>query len=115
MAEKFDQVELYVRAFGLVVMDQLDVRQYAKEYDDATAICECLSYWKQQNPSGATIKALLDVLLRLGKKQVAQSICDFFSSVKHSSPGNKGIYHNVQYGLYVKRYCIIIIIILSVL
>ena len=80
LAQHFDNVELYLRVFGLTEAEQANVRRLAQ--DNHIAMAECLSLWRKHNPSTATLKALLEILLRLGKEGIASKVCSHYCS-KH--------------------------------
>ncbi len=72
MALCFDDVELYSSAMGLANAEQADVNQ---SRGTQVAMMKCLQIWKQHDPSRATYRALLDIVLRLGKENTADQIC----------------------------------------
>ncbi len=72
MALCFDDVELYSSAMGLAIAERADVNQ---SRGTVTAMMKCLQIWKEHNPLQATYRALLDIVLRLGKVDTADQIC----------------------------------------
>ena len=78
LAEHFDGVELYQRVFGLSNAEQTNVKSIAAVHGTQTAMAECLSLWRRHNPSTATLRALLDILLRLRKEEIASKVCDYY-------------------------------------
>ena len=75
LAQHFDNVELYLRVFGLTATEQADVRRLAR--DNHIAMAECLSLWRRHNPSTATLRKLLEILLHLGKEEIASKVCSY--------------------------------------
>ena len=75
LAQHFDDVELYVRVFGLTSAEQVDVKTTKCRSGNQVATAECLSLWRKHNPSTATLRSLLEVLLRLGKGEIASKVC----------------------------------------
>ncbi len=68
----FYDVELYSTAMGLAIAEQADVNQ---SRGTQVAMMKCLQIWKQRDPSRATYRALLDIVLRLGKGNTADQLC----------------------------------------
>ncbi|XP_064388297.1 uncharacterized protein LOC135336435 isoform X2 [Halichondria panicea] len=79
IAAFFDSVELYSQAMGLSAADQTTVRTNLVQYDAQTAMAKCLSIWKQLYAFQATFRALLELLLRLNRTEVAAQICQYFA------------------------------------
>ena len=75
LAQHFDNVELYLRVFGLTAAEQNDVRQKQGTH---VAMTECLSLWRRHNPSTATLRTLLDILLSLRKEEIASNVCSYY-------------------------------------
>ena len=78
LAQHFDNVELYLRVFELTTAEQANVRRMVHVHGNQIAMAECLSLWRRHNPSTATLRALLDILLRLRKEEIASKICDYY-------------------------------------
>ncbi len=83
MALCFDDVELYLTAMGLAPAEQADVNMLYHREGTQTAIMKCLKIWKQHNPSLATYRTLLDIVLRLGKENTADKICQQLTQRKY--------------------------------
>ncbi|XP_064389438.1 uncharacterized protein LOC135337431 isoform X7 [Halichondria panicea] len=75
IAEYFDNAELYSSAMGLTPAEQADVKRLYHSEGVQTAMMKCLQVWKQHNSSRSTYRALLDIVLRLGKGDTADKIC----------------------------------------
>ncbi len=71
----FDNVELYSSAMELTSAEEVDVRESRHVDGNQTAMMKCLQIWKEHNPSQATYRALLDIVLELGKGDTAHQIC----------------------------------------
>ncbi len=80
LASCFDDVELYSIAMGLAIAEQDDLNH---SEGTQTAMMKCLQIWKAHNPSQATYKALLDIVLRLGKGDTAHQICQQLTPRKY--------------------------------
>ena len=78
LAQHFDNVELYPSVFGLTTAEQADVRRMVHVNGNQIAMAKCLSLWRGHNPSTATLRALLDILLRLRKEEIASKVCDYY-------------------------------------
>ncbi len=59
---------------GLAPAEQADVTWYHRD-GTQTAMIKCLNIWKQHNLSQATYRALLDIVLGVGKGDTAHKIC----------------------------------------
>ena len=71
----FDNVDFYLSVFGLSNSEKVDVRKLSS---NQLAIARCLSLWRQHNPSTATLKTLLEILLSLRKEEVASKVCNYY-------------------------------------
>ena len=96
IAAYFDSLELYSQAMGLSAADQSTVKTSLVQYDAQSAMAKCLSIWKQKNSFKATFRALLELLLRLNRTEVAAQVCQYLtqnvSTVKHFN-----YYHNYTF------------------
>ena len=77
LAGHFDNVELYLRVFALTAAEQANVRRLA-QWDNQIAMTECLSLWRRHNPSTATLRTLLEILLSLRKEEIASNVCSYY-------------------------------------
>ncbi len=84
MTEYFDGVKIYSRAMGLTPAEQADVNKLYCYEGTQVAMTECLILWKRHDPSGATYKALLELLLRLRKDKIADDICQHLTQCEYS-------------------------------
>ena len=71
IAAYFNNVELY-NAMGLTSAEQ-DVITALHRYEN------CLLLWQQRDPYKATYRALLELLLRLHRTQVATQVCQYLA------------------------------------
>ena len=78
LAKHFDDVELYLRVFELTTAEQANVRRMSYIHDNQIAMAECLSLWRKHNPSRATLRALLEILLSLSKEETASKVCNYY-------------------------------------
>ena len=79
LAKHFDNIEHYLRVFELTPAQKANVRRMVNVHDDQIAMAECLSLWRQRDPSTATLRTLLEILLSLGKGEIASNVCKYFS------------------------------------
>ena len=91
LAAYFDNTEDYVEKLGLSPGQQTDVRKQTFVNGTQVGMDVALKYWRSRNPLGATFRALLLILLSLGKADVAIQVCkcelvDFSSFVSVLSP-----------------------------
>ncbi len=71
----FDGVTLYSTAMGLSPAEQGTVNELYHRNGIQVAMMECLTLWRKHNPCKATYRALLALLLALGKVDIAEKIC----------------------------------------
>ncbi len=79
IAAYFDSVDLYSQAMSLSPADQTTVRTTLVQYDAQTAMANCLSIWKSHYSFNATFRALLELLLRLNRVEVAARVCQYLA------------------------------------
>ena len=78
LSRYFDDVELYLRPFGLSIVEQDQVREMALKHGTQVAVSDILSLWTRRDIFAATLRALLEILLSLGKEKIASSVCDYY-------------------------------------
>ncbi len=83
LAIYFDDVEIYSNAMKLDPAEQADVKRLCHCEGTQAAMLKCLKIWKQHNSSQATYRALLDIILRLGKGDTADKICQQLTQRKY--------------------------------
>ncbi len=74
LAAHFDCLEIFMEPLGLVPAQQADVRICRLLNGTQVAIAECLSLWQRSNPSAATYRALVKLLLRMRKYDIASKV-----------------------------------------
>ncbi len=79
IAAYFDSVNLYSQAMSLSPADQTTVRTTLVQCDAQTAMAYCLSIWKSHYSFNATFRALLELLLRLNRVEVAARVCQYLA------------------------------------
>ena len=78
LAGYFDNVGYYLDVLGLTPSEQDYARQRQKSKGTQLAMNYCLLLWKEKNPSSATMRTLLKILLSLKKEEVASKVCKQF-------------------------------------
>ena len=78
LASCFDNVEYYISVLGLTPSEQNDVRKKAQGDGNQLAIKDCLSLWRLHDPFRATLRNLLEILLKLKKEEVASNVCNYY-------------------------------------
>ena len=78
LAGFFDNVEYYLDILELTPTEKTDVRESKHLHGTQIAMNKCLLLWREHNPSKATRKALLEILLILGKEELASKVCRYF-------------------------------------
>ncbi len=76
LAPCFDNVELYVDAMKLTPGEQSNV-QLKKIESNHLAMIECLKIWRGKQRSQATFRALLEMLVKLRKGEIADLVCQY--------------------------------------
>ena len=74
LAAYFDNVIMYSLALGLTPAQQADVRQIKVLEDTQTAMMQCLSLWQRSNPAAATYRALIKLLQKMRKNEIANKV-----------------------------------------
>ena len=80
LAAYFDNVENYLVHLGLTLSQRTDIKDLAFRRGTQTAMSEALRLWREPNPYTATYRALVKMLLDLGKGEVAVEVCTYLSS-----------------------------------
>ena len=75
LADHFDTVDTYAVQLGLSPAEQSDVRIAQLANSTQIAMDKALRLWKQHNPGAATYRALVEMLLRMGKEALAFKVC----------------------------------------
>ncbi len=75
LAAHFDNVDTYAVQLGLSPAEQSDVRIAQLANGTQVAMDKALRLWRQHNPGAANYRALVDILLRLGKEELAFKMC----------------------------------------
>ena len=77
MAGFFDGVDLFLNAMELAPHEKGDVKIAAQTRGVQVGMSMCLEYWRKHNPPAATFAALQDVLLRLGRMDIASKVMKY--------------------------------------
>ncbi len=85
LAAHFDNVETYPVQLGLSPAEHQTVRSLSFQYDVTTAMDKALILWRQHNPGAATYRALVMMLLRMGKEKVARAVCQSVRAIPNET------------------------------
>ena len=92
IADFFEDVETYLDNLGLDPGQKTDIKDLARDKDTKTAVVKALKLWRQPNPIAATFRALLWILIRLRKGDIAVKVCRYiksnYPSISVPSEGN---------------------------
>ena len=80
LSAHFDNVESYLVRLGLTPSQQTDIKDLALRRGTQIAMSEALRLWREPNPYAATYRALVEVLLDLGKGKIAMEVCNYLTS-----------------------------------
>ena len=80
LSSHFDNVESYLVHLGLTPNQRTDIKDLALRRGTQIAMSEALRLWREPNPFTATYRALVEVLLDLGKGEVAVEVCAYLTS-----------------------------------
>ena len=75
-----DNVEFYLNAMELTDHEKAEVRSAVRVHGPHVGMIRCLECWRQHNPAAATFSALRNILIRLGKKTIADAVDKYFES-----------------------------------
>ncbi len=84
VAKYFDGVIIYSSAMGLTPAELADVKDLSYRKGIQVAMTECLILWKRHDPVTATHKALLELLLKLRKEEIADQICQHLTKCEYT-------------------------------
>ncbi len=79
LAKHFDGVSPYRQVMELSFAEQADLNELYHKNGTQVAMTECLILWKRHEPSTATYRALLGILLRLGKLDIAHEVGQYMA------------------------------------
>ncbi|XP_064395955.1 uncharacterized protein LOC135342984 isoform X6 [Halichondria panicea] len=85
LAKYFDRIELYVYEMDLTPSEQGDVTLKGN-HNIQDAMIMCLSYWRRHNPSKATYKSLLNILVSLDQGLIADNVCQYLAQKNEDQP-----------------------------
>ena len=82
LALNFDNVETLSVQLRLTPSQQKDIKNTAFLDDTQTAVDKALRLWRKANPSAATYRALVEIVLRMGANgtAIAEEVCKFLKS-----------------------------------
>ncbi len=89
LAAHFDNVETYPVQLGLSPAEHQTVRSLSFQYDIQTAMDKALRLWRQHNPGAATYRALVEIVFRMGKVDVAAKVCEFLADSRPTLGGGE--------------------------
>ena len=73
----FDDFENYIHRLKLTGNEQADVKKISQVSGNQVTVINCLSIWRGHEPSEATFRALIRILLDLRKEEIATKICQY--------------------------------------
>ena len=76
----FDNVESYLVHLGLTPSQRTDIKDLVFRRGTQIAMSEALRLWREPNPYTATYRALVEVLVDLGKGEVTVEVCNYLRS-----------------------------------
>ncbi len=79
LADHFDNIETYSTLFELTDSKKQDVIDEKMRYNTQSAMSLAMKLWKKCNPTAATYRALVEIVLSLRKVDVATKICEFLA------------------------------------
>ena len=79
LAKYFNKIELYPKLMNLDPAEEQDVVNNLNT-SSQVAMIKCLSLWKEHDPFKATYVALLEILLRLKKGEIANNVCLYLAT-----------------------------------
>ncbi len=79
LAMHFDGVSPYCHVMELSAAEQADLNELYHKNGTQVAMTDCLILWKRREPSTSTYGALLCILLRLGKGDIAHKVGNFMA------------------------------------
>ena len=77
IADFFEDVETYLDNLGLDPGQKTDIKDLSMDKGTKAAVVEALKRWHQPNPIVATFRALLWILIRLKKGDIAIKVCRY--------------------------------------
>ncbi|XP_064398622.1 uncharacterized protein LOC135345186 isoform X4 [Halichondria panicea] len=80
LAKYFDKIELYPKLMNLTPAEEQDVVNTLHARGSQVAMIKCLSLWKGHDLFKAKYTALLEVLLRLEKGEIANNVCLYLAA-----------------------------------
>ncbi|XP_064402672.1 ankyrin repeat domain-containing protein 50-like isoform X2 [Halichondria panicea] len=92
VAKYFDGVIIYSSAMGLTPSELADVKDLSYRKGIQVAMTECLILWKRHDPVTATHKALLELLLKLRKEEIADQICQHLTKLANKERISEGLF-----------------------
>ena len=108
LAAHFDNVETYPVQLGLNPAEHQTVRSLSFQYDIQTAMDKALKLWRQHNPRAATYKALVMMLLRMGKEAIAVAVCQSavtaIPNATYISPDKKQDHDSSMPSIYLHKH-----------
>ena len=75
LAAHFDTVDTYAVQLGLSPAEQSDITNSQLANGTQVAMDKALRLWRQHNPGAATYRALVEMMLRMGKEELALEVC----------------------------------------
>ena len=79
LAKHFEKIELYFDLMNLSSAEKDDVEKIMHSRGSQVAMIKCLSLWKGHDSFKATFLALLEILIKLEKGEIARNVCQYLA------------------------------------
>ena len=76
LATQFNNLEDFPALLGLNPAEQQEVKYALHLNDIQTAAIHALRLWRKANPGAATYRALVEIVLRMGRDDLAACVCE---------------------------------------
>ena len=83
LAPSFRDVETLSEQLGLTPADKQNAKNASLQFDVQTGVKKALSLWRRADPSAATYRALVEIVLRMGENgvSIATEVCKIATSI----------------------------------
>ena len=92
LAAHFNNVETLSVQLQLSTADKQDAKDMAFRFDIQTGVDKALRLWRKANPSAATYRALVEIVLKMGREDLAGHVCLFLCENHKPRYNYSGVY-----------------------